>query len=192
MLISLIMIGDDAFPLGEQMLKPYPRNSPTLTTRQKVYNYRISRARRTVENSFGLLVKQNKNLFKHSACYMSLIFLQVSKFRILRGPIQLNSNNAVNAIKSCVVLHNFLIKESRSSYIQGGDLSVEGSNHEIIPGEWEKDSDLSSFLRIDSLGSNLSENSAARKLRDSVAQYFLTEKGELDWQYQYAYVNKSA
>lgn len=114
----------------------------------------------------------------------------MSKFRILRGPIQLNSKNAVNAIKSCVVLHNFLIKENRSSYIQGEDLSVEGLNHEIIPGEWEKDSGLSSFLRINNLCNNDLESSDARKLRDSVAHYFLTEKGELNWQYQYAHVKE--
>lgn len=106
----------------------------------------------------------------------------------MRGPIQLSSKNAANAIKSCVVLHNFLIKENRSSYIQIGDLSAEGSSHEVIPGEWEKDSELTGFLKIDNLNCNQAENADARKMRDSVAHYFLTEKGELDWQYKYAHV----
>ena len=51
-------VGDDAFPLRKYLMK---RN---LSYEQRVYNYRInyriSRARRTVENAFGIMANRYK------------------------------------------------------------------------------------------------------------------------------------
>lgn len=47
---------DDAFGMSENLLKPYPRSSSSLSNSEKVFNYRFSRARRVVENAFGVLV----------------------------------------------------------------------------------------------------------------------------------------
>lgn len=46
-------IGDAAFALTTRIMKPY--GSTKLTIAQKVFNYRHSRARRTIESSFGIL-----------------------------------------------------------------------------------------------------------------------------------------
>jgi hypothetical protein len=45
-----VIIGDDAIPLGNTFLKPYSKVN--LTLKQKVFNYRLSRARRVSENAF--------------------------------------------------------------------------------------------------------------------------------------------
>lgn len=45
-------IGDDAFPMSALMLKPFAHRC--LTDREAIYNYRCSRARRVVENVFGI------------------------------------------------------------------------------------------------------------------------------------------
>lgn len=54
--IDYFMIGDDAFGLKTWMMKPYP--SRGLTTEERVFNYRLSRGRRVVENTFGILASR--------------------------------------------------------------------------------------------------------------------------------------
>ena len=52
-LMSYHIIGDDAFPLRDDLMKPFPFRN--MSKEQKVYNYRLSRARRVAENAFGIL-----------------------------------------------------------------------------------------------------------------------------------------
>ena len=52
-LFSYVIVADDAFPLKDYILKPYSQSG--LTQERRIFNYRLSRARRIVENAFGIL-----------------------------------------------------------------------------------------------------------------------------------------
>jgi hypothetical protein len=46
-------IGDEAFPLSENLMKVYPGQHPK-GSKERIFNYRICRVGRVVENVFGL------------------------------------------------------------------------------------------------------------------------------------------
>ncbi|XP_008180130.1 protein ALP1-like [Acyrthosiphon pisum] len=80
-----VFIGDEAFALHSNLLRPYPGRG--LNDTKRVFNYRLSRARRTVECTFGVLA---------------------NKWRVLHTPIQFEPDFVDEIIKSCCVLHNFV------------------------------------------------------------------------------------
>lgn len=83
-----VLVGDEAFALSSFLMRPYPRRNE-LDLKKRVYNYRLSRARRIVETSFGLL----------SAVW-----------RIFKSPLRTNVATSIKIIKACCCLHNFLLK----------------------------------------------------------------------------------
>ena len=54
--LPYFFVGDDAFALKEWMMNPFPFRG--LDRKQRVFNYRLSRARRVVENAFGILANR--------------------------------------------------------------------------------------------------------------------------------------
>ena len=84
--IPHVIVADEAFPLKEYLMKPYPQRGG-LDDAKRIFNYRLSRARRIVENAFGILS---------------------NRFRVLRAPILLSPEKAEKLVMCCCVLHNFL------------------------------------------------------------------------------------
>lgn len=88
-----VIVGDEAFPLKTYLMRPYPGDN--LDDRKRHYNYRLSRARRTSENAFGILGK---------------------KFRIYNRRIQAVPKYVDYLILATCLLHNFIKKYDSHTY----------------------------------------------------------------------------
>ena len=59
------IIEDDTFPLSTELMKSYPQRQ--LDKPKRIFNYRFSCARRTVENAFGILANRFRVFLTNSA-----------------------------------------------------------------------------------------------------------------------------
>lgn len=55
-IVPYCFVADDAFAIGKNMMKPYGLQK--LNYMQRIFNYRLGRARRVIENIFGHIVKR--------------------------------------------------------------------------------------------------------------------------------------
>jgi len=107
--LPYIIVTDEAFQLNKFTLRPYPGRN--ITQEQRIFNYRLSRARRVVENAFGIMV---------------------ARFRIFQGPIITSLKTAEKIVKAAVVLHNFLLSEPYCPLLFGDSAACNGN---IIEGQ---------------------------------------------------------
>ncbi len=94
-LMPFFLVGDDAFPLRFDLMKPFAVRLRSLGARrgldeqELVFNYRVKRGRLTIECTFGILT---------------------SRFRIYHRKIFAEPKNADRLVKATVILHNYLTK----------------------------------------------------------------------------------
>lgn len=157
-----VFVADDAFPLQPHIMKPYPFNSQDS---MRIYNYRLSRARRIVENAFGIMS---------------------SVFRVLRKPILLAPERIDFIVLAACNLHNWLLSEkSANIYAPEGTFDRENiETGEMIPGSWRNDEmPVESLLPLAQQGSNNYSNNA-KEIREDFREYFISPQGEIPWQYK--------
>uniref|UniRef100_A0A667WYG0 DDE Tnp4 domain-containing protein n=1 Tax=Myripristis murdjan TaxID=586833 RepID=A0A667WYG0_9TELE len=83
-----VFLGDDAYPLRSDLMKPFSFRQ--MDHAQRVFNYRLSRGRRVVENGFGILA---------------------NRWRVFLSTIMLNPDKVQKVVLACVCLHNYLLVE---------------------------------------------------------------------------------
>lgn len=96
--ISCHIVGDDAFPMTDKILKPYPQSN--LDKEKRIFNYRLSQARRVVENAFGIFA---------------------NRFRVFLTTVNLSPERVVDLVLAACRLHNFMVESNRHSYISVHD-----------------------------------------------------------------------
>nr|CAI5829784.1 unnamed protein product [Callosobruchus analis] len=88
MTLPYVILGDQGYPLKKYLLRPYPTGTAERPRETEIYNYRLSRARRTVECAFGILV---------------------SKWRCLKTELQVEPHHVDKLVLTACLLHNILI-----------------------------------------------------------------------------------
>ena len=161
-------IGDEAFPLKDNLLRPYPGKN--LDEKLRIFNYRLSRARRVVENAFGILW---------------------ARWRFLRSPIQAHPEKAVKNILAAVALHNWLKKHEDSQkcygrvYCPPGYVDYEDCHGILHKGVWRSEvSEAGPLQKVGKLGTN-NHTKSAEYYRSMFANFFVSRQGELPWQQDY-------
>lgn len=81
-----VFVADEAFPLRRNLMRPFPGRGG-LSPEQRVFNYRLSRARLVVEDAFGIWSAQ---------------------WRMFRREVEVYPEVVENCVKATCVLHNFM------------------------------------------------------------------------------------
>ena len=150
-------VGDDAFEMGEHLMKPYPHSK--LQLKERVFNYRLSRARRIVENAFGILA---------------------TRFRILRREIEMSPENASIIVLTCCVLHNFLRQHAAAAYIPKEATDWEGRNYQQHRGVWRGEATLLGGEPTTARNRSLK----VKNMRDAICNWCVSVEGQLPYQYE--------
>ena len=149
-------VGDEAFPLKENLMRPFPGRF--LDTFTKVFNYRLSRARRVIENSFGILA---------------------SRWRIFHSTINASPETTETYVKASICLHNYIMRSNASSYTPVGFVDSDDG-----PGRWRDELPAQNALQtIQRVGANLSAQ-RVYALRNELRDY-LNLEGEVEWQREF-------
>ncbi|XP_046663525.1 uncharacterized protein LOC124356515 [Homalodisca vitripennis] len=161
---NALFVADDEFPLREYIMKPYNTRSGPLTIKQKVFNYRLSRARRIVENAFGILA---------------------ARFRIFERPIPLSPDKVDSLVKASVAIHNWLRITSPGVYFYRGCVDEENiDTGEIVPGSWRRAVQNEGLVSVKDRSQPRNPKKAAKEVRDKLADWFMG-KGSVPWQLQF-------
>lgn len=151
--VPYVIVADEAFKLTTRIMKPYGCKSETA---EKIFNYRLSRARRVVENAFGMLS---------------------NRFRVLQTEINLPVEKVQNIVLATCALHNFIrqTEPNFSSEVDTENITTVTTN----PGIWRKHVSLT---KLQNTTSNRSAN-AAMEVRNQFCKHFNTN-GFVPWQWE--------
>ncbi len=104
-LLPYVIVADAIFSLKRWLMKPFPGKG--LNEAEAIFNYRLSRARRTIQNAFGILA---------------------GRWHIFRKPIKANPILVDSIVKACLCLHNYLRLTDNAQYLPSGFVGSKDSS----------------------------------------------------------------
>lgn len=159
--LPYVFVGDDAFPLHTRLLKPYvPKRGQRLAEKEHIFNYRLSRARRCVENAFGILC---------------------SRWFCLGRTMLCSPDRAQKITMACCHLHNYLLKNNKETYCPSNYADREALDGLTVEGEWRKHLPPNTLQNSGLQAQVGRQNSTAKEIRNDFADYFSTT-GAVEWQ----------
>lgn len=161
--IPYVFLGDEAFALSENVMKSFS-GTYRKGSAERIFIYRLSRARRVVENAFGICS---------------------AVFRVLRKPLLLEPEKAQLIVLTVIYLNNFLRRNNvaRALYTPPASFDSE-QNGVLVKGSWRHDNNaITSLLPLTRVPRKAALS--AKEVRDELKEYFITSE-RLEWQDEYA------
>lgn len=169
--VPFFIVGDDAFGLKPWLMKPYPYRKTSSAVgptedpeeierrKQRIFDYRLSRARRISENVFGILA---------------------SRFGVFQSPMRVSPERAATITLACLALHNWLV-DIRDPVFAPPTLAdrEHPETHETLAGDWRKNR-TTAFHNLQQMSGNRTA-ADARWVRDELKEYVNAE-GQVPWQ----------
>lgn len=129
-----------------------------LSEERNTFNYRLSCARRTIENAFGILA---------------------ARWRILYTTIHMMPENTEKVVLACVALHNFIKIHRSELYISKNLVDWTNEANNIIPGQWRNELSNGQLNSVNRVGGYRSCNNVL-ELRERLCSY-LSNEGRVSW-----------
>ncbi|XP_064469001.1 uncharacterized protein LOC135383503 [Ornithodoros turicata] len=165
-----VFVGDEAFQLRPDFMRPFPGTD--LDDTKRVYNTRLSHARRCVENAFGILA---------------------SRWRIFRRPLNVKVENVELLVQASIVLHNFLRAQEEAApggetYCPPGFADRRCNAGGAEDGEWRQMLARNPACALGDLTATLARRFSreAANVRSVFAEFFSSEAGAEEWQWEKA------
>lgn len=177
--VPFVFVGDAAFSGNPNIISPV--KGRFLQDEVNVFNYRVSRARRIVENAFGIMA---------------------SRFRILQTMIIGSAALIKSIVLACAALHNYHLMDEDSippksrRYNEHGLADHVMRNGRLQQGRWRtenkiKEKSIFNNLKhgvcvVENLGCSQHQKLTAEKVQDLFMEYFVDNA--VPWQWQSAHV----
>ncbi|XP_075151884.1 uncharacterized protein LOC142225916 [Haematobia irritans] len=162
-------VADDAFPLQQRIMKPYkPSKNNALDENKQIFNYRLSRARRCIENAFGIMCSKSYCLSKTMSC----------------GP-----DRAKSIIKTCAYLHNFLLRTRRDKYCPTNLADRENRRGQVLNGNFRNVISRDSLFFSDILPASRGRvDGSGSAVRERIMEFVNSQEGSVPWQRKKAFL----
>ena len=159
------LLGGEIFLLKKWLMRSFP--GKTADEKERIYNYRHSRACRVIENCFDIFS---------------------ARFRILQKPIRALVENAEKYVLACFALYNYLHLRDNAHYTPAGFIDSEDEHGNFVPGEWRSQNESAvqsgSFQSINAVQGFRSRVDAL-EVRNRLENCLNSNERSVSWQTDY-------